>query len=67
MQSLKNHTANGLLVSVVSFEREAKSSQQKNAEIKKLTAEIATIKRWYSDNVLVLKSVVICYVMWIEI
>lgn len=35
------------LVSVVSFEREAKSKQEKNAEIKKVTAEIGTIKRWH--------------------
>lgn len=56
--SLKSHTANGRLASVISFEREAKSKQQKNAEIKKLTAEIATIKRWDSNNVLVLKSVI---------
>lgn len=42
---LKSHTSNGCLVSVVSFEREAKSKQQKNTEIRKLTAEIVTIKR----------------------
>lgn len=41
----KKSNANGCLVSVVSFEREAKSKQQKNAEIRKLTAEIVTIKR----------------------
>lgn len=41
---------NGCLVSVVSFEREAKFKQEKNAEIKKLTAEIGTIKRCHSDN-----------------
>ncbi len=42
---LKSHAANGCLVSAVSFEREAKSKQEKNAEIKKLTAEIGTIKK----------------------
>lgn len=41
----KSYTANGCLVSVVSFEREAKSKQEKNVEVKKLTAEVGTIKR----------------------
>lgn len=35
----------GVLSVFVSFEQEAKSKQQKNAEIRKLTAEIVTIKR----------------------
>lgn len=34
-----------MFVSVDSFEQEAKSKQEKNAEIKKLTAEIGTMKR----------------------
>ena len=40
-----------VLVSVVSFEREAKSKQEKNTEIKKLTADVGTIKRSRSDDV----------------
>lgn len=36
---------NGCLVSVVSFEQEAKSKQEKSAEIKRLAAEMGTIKR----------------------
>lgn len=34
-----------------SFEQEARSKQLKNAEIKRLTTEIVTIKRYYSNNV----------------
>lgn len=40
-----------MVVSVISFEQEAKSKQQKNTEIKKLTAEIGTIERYHFDNV----------------
>lgn len=43
--TFRSHTANACLVSVFSFEREAKSKQDKNAEIKKLTAEIWTVQR----------------------
>lgn len=39
----------GVLSVFVSFEQEAKSKQQKNAEIRKLTAEIVTIKRYRPD------------------
>ena len=48
---LKNHISNGCPVSVVSFEQEAKSKQEKNVQIKKLSAEIGNIIRLHRDTV----------------
>lgn len=54
MASFRSLVANTCLLSVDSIEREAKSKEEKKAEIKKLTAEIGAVTRLHSDDAVIL-------------